>query len=111
MDRLNGMNEKIKVFYAMATVLDDATIKICKLSKKFQVYSELNMHLWPEKVKEIDAMKAMFPQIEELKHLKGPISDDEDAVICISYDGINHADTSPIWYKFDKSLNEWVWSP
>ena len=113
MDRLNAMNERIKLFYEVSNVLDDATIKMCEVSKKYQVYSELNLHHHPEKVNQIHNMASMFAEIEELKCLKGPILEntDENTVICVCYDGINHPEISPVWYKYDKSENQWVWSP
>eukprot|EP00483_Globobulimina_turgida_P003024 UN03029 len=110
--RLYKINEAIQVFYEMANVLDNATKQINDVSKKYQVYSELNYHLYPNKVDEIHKMKAIFPEIEDLKHLKGPILEhgNENETICICYDGINEPEISPIWFKYDTVDNKWEWS-
>ena len=114
--KLNRIDKKIELFYEISIVLDDTTKQLCDISKKYSVYSELNYHLYPEKVNEIHLMKPIFPDIEDLKYLKGPIigienNDNYKDIVCVCYDGINHPEITPIWFKFDINENKWYWSP
>eukprot|EP01083_Nonionella_stella_P310489 1103220_1 len=113
MKKLDKLNDAIRLFYDIATVLDESTKKIDEISSKYQVYSELNYHLYPDKVQVIEGMQPLFPNIEDLKHLKGPFMDNpnENEVIGVCYDAVGRPNISPIWFKYDKSESVWRWSP
>eukprot|EP01084_Bolivina_argentea_P278600 476008_1 len=110
--KLYKLNECIELFYDISILLDEGTKQINNISKQYEVYSELNYHLYPNKINEINNMKPIFPNIEDLKCLKGPMigHTNENEIICISYDGINSPEISPIWFKYDKIKNNWEWS-
>lgn len=112
---LKILNERTKLFQDLAVILEESTKKISALSKEYEVYSELNYHLNHDKVHEINKMKPIFPEIEDLQDLKGPIigieNDNNEDILCVCYDGINQPEISPIWYKYNIKQNIWKWTP
>ena len=55
----------------------------------------------------------LLPDAEELRLLEF-ISSDTDSIVFVKPEIIifsEHAHVTPIWYKYDKLLNEWFWTP
>jgi len=53
-------------------------------------------------------MTKAFPEIYELRRLKGPITVSDD---CLIYIRPKSPLITPIWYRFDRLNLEWSWTP